>query len=184
MRIIAGKHRSIVIESPKQNTRPSGDRLKESLFNTMFQQTANQVWLDLFAGSGAVGLEALSRGADHAVFCDNAQEAITCIKTNLSKVKETDKATVLHMEANEAIHSLENMGIKVDVIFCDPPYALDISQTIELLLHSSCVSDGAVLVIEQAMSALEYQSLENYTKLKERKVGKSIYRIYQLGKKE
>lgn len=183
MRIIAGKHRSIPLEVPKENTRPSSDRLKESLFNSMFQQTMHQVWLDLYAGSGAIGCEALSRGATHVVFSDVSKEAITCIQNNLDKIKETNKATVLHKNAQDTIHYCEEKEIVVDVVFCDPPYALDISDVLVMITHSSVMAKRAILVIEQAASANEYKISENHVKIKERKVGKSIYRIYQLSER-
>jgi 16S rRNA (guanine(966)-N(2))-methyltransferase RsmD len=183
MRIIAGKHRSIPLEVPKENTRPSSDRLKESLFNSMFQQTTHQVWLDCYAGSGAIGCEALSRGAAHAVFSDVSKEAISCIQSNLDKIKETEKATVLHKNAQDTISYCEEKGIVVDVVFCDPPYACDISDVLVMITHSNMMATQALLVIEQAASANEYKINENYVKIKERKVGKSIYRVYQLSKK-
>lgn len=182
MRIIAGKHRSIKLEAPSQDTRPSSDRLKESLFNSMFQQTTHQVWLDLYAGSGAVGCEALSRGASHVVFSDITTEAIACIQSNLSKLGESEKATVLHKSAIDTIVYCEEQGILVDVVFCDPPYALDISDVITKITHSSIMSNNAIVIIEQEVIAKEYNINENYIKLKERKVGKSMYRIYQLSK--
>jgi 16S rRNA (guanine966-N2)-methyltransferase len=182
MRIIAGKHRSIQLEAPQDNTRPTSDRLKESLFNSMFQQTFHQVWLDLFAGSGAVGIEALSRGAQHVVFSDTFKEAITCIETNLAKIGESDYATVLHQDALTTLHTLEEKGIIVDVVFCDPPYALDSGEIIQQVIYSSAVANNALLIIEQAFTDKEYNIDEKHNKLKERKVGKSVYRIYQLSK--
>ena len=183
MRIISGKHRSIQLEAPKENTRPSSDRLKESLFNSMFQQTTHQVWLDLYAGSGAIGCEALSRGASHVVFSDVSNEAITCIQNNLNKINEVEKATILHKNAQDTIRYCEAEGMLVDVVFCDPPYAYDISDVLGLITHSNMMATQAILVIEQSASANEYIIDENYVKIKERKVGKSIYRIYQLSKK-
>lgn len=180
MRIIAGKHRSISLVAPKQDTRPSSDRLKESLFNSMFQQTTHQVWLDLYAGSGAVGCEALSRGASHVVFSDISTEAITCIEANLSKLGESEKATVLHKNAYDAIGYCEEQEVLVDVVFCDPPYALDIHDVLLKVTQSTMMAKHAILIIEQPQLAKEYTIEENYIKIKERKVGKSVYRIYQL----
>lgn len=184
MRIVGGKYRSIKLQVPCKNTRPTSDRLKESLFNAMFQVTTHQVWMDLYAGSGAIGIEALSRGAQHVLFSDVSQEAIKCISNNVAKIHARNKATIINEDAHSALNYAKKHKIIADVVFLDPPYAQDISNLINDLLDSSTISECGLLIIEQAADDKEYDIDKQVLKIKERKVGKSMYRIYQVRKSE
>ena len=110
MRVISGTARSLILKTPKgTSTRPTTDKIKETLFNMISNEIYDSVFLDLFAGSGGIGIEALSRGAREAYFCDIDREAIQCIRQNLEHTKLADKATVLKgsFEANlEKLKSL------------------------------------------------------------------------------
>ena len=179
MRIIAGKYRGTRLITPQLNTRPSSDRLKESLFNTLQQSCTNQKWLDLFAGSGAIALEALSRGAAFAVMNDQSLGAISAINTNVKKMSVQEHSIVLNLEAKQACQLLNKQKYSFDVIFCDPPYDLSIQDVLNEITTSYLVKHKTKIIIEQAKGDQEYALSEGFVKIKERVIGQSMYRIYE-----
>lgn len=123
MRVIAGEARSLKLECPDTDKiRPTQDRTKETLFNIIQTDVPYAVCLDLFAGTGALGIEALSRGARQAYFVDNSREAINTVNKNLKHTKLDSKATVYSADYSSVIKRLAKSDIKVDIIFVDPPY--------------------------------------------------------------
>lgn len=132
MRVISGKARGTSLISPSGiKTRPTGDRMKEDLFNILvasYGSLQDLLFLDLYCGSGAIGIEALSRGAGYAVFVDESKEAIEATANNLQKTKldtkpdSEDVTELLHMPADKAIALCRARGQKFDIIFLDPPY--------------------------------------------------------------
>ena len=147
MRVIAGIARSMPLYAPQgEGTRPTTDRIKETLFNTMQGFVPDSVFIDLFAGSGAVGIEALSRGAKHAYFVDNSREALDCIRKNLEFTKLAENATVIGRSAFDALYEIKEPA---DIIFIDPPYSLGVeSDIMQVLRKSKCVSEDTLIVIE------------------------------------
>ena len=123
MRVIAGSARHLILKTVEgMDTRPTTDRIKETLFNMLQYQLAGCSFLDLFAGSGAIGIEALSRGASMAVFVEDAPRALACIRENLETTHLKDRALVLAMDVMGALKRLEADGKAFDLIFMDPPY--------------------------------------------------------------
>lgn len=121
MRVIAGTAGSLPLKTPDGlDTRPTTDRIKETLFNMLQPHLYDAVFVDLFSGSGGIGIEALSRGARHAYFVENDKRAINCIVENLQFTKFTECATVLRQDAVSALSGICEHA--VDVIFMDPPY--------------------------------------------------------------
>ncbi len=126
MRVISGKCRGTHLVAPEgMETRPTTDRIKETLFNMIAFDIPECHFLDLFSGSGAIGIESLSRGAKYAVFVDQGNKALACIKENLEKTRLKESAEVLACTAQEAIHTLSLRKKSFDIIFMDPPYALE-----------------------------------------------------------
>src|SRR3954447_25062177 len=123
MRIIAGSRKGARIFAPKgKETRPTGDRVREAAFNLLGPGAAEDVTvLDLFSGSGAMGLEALSRGASHATFVENDREACRTINRNVDKLG-LENATVLCQDALTALRTDSRTGARYDLVFVDPPY--------------------------------------------------------------
>ena len=122
MRVIAGKCRSLPLKTvPGRQTRPTTDRIKETLFNMLQPYLPDARFLDLFAGSGAIGIEALSRGAERAWFVEQNKAAADCIRQNLKFTKLEQQAVLLPMEAHAALQSLQGQE-PFDCIFMDPPY--------------------------------------------------------------
>ena len=118
MRVIAGQYRSRRLSAPRgEDTRPTSDRLRETLFNVLGPRIEDAVFLDLYAGSGAVGIEALSRGARHAVFIEKDRAAVQLIRSNLASLGIEARARVIHGNASLLLGTIE-----ADIAFIDPPY--------------------------------------------------------------
>src|SRR3954466_12589311 len=126
MRIIAGKYRSRQIQTVAGNdVRPTTDMLRETLFNVVSaaRPIEDTVWLDVYAGSGAVGIEALSRSARQLYFIESSRKAVTVIRKNLAALKIDSGFEVIEREADAALRRLDSQAIACDVCFIDPPYA-------------------------------------------------------------
>lgn len=151
MRVIAGKARSLRLKTPEGlDTRPTTDRIKETLFNMLMPYLPDAVFVDLFSGSGGIGIEALSRGARHAYFVENQKAALACITDNLNFTRLTEQATILKQDALSALGSIHEK--EVDVIFMDPPYYQDYErQALALLKDMPYVTDNTLIVIEAAL---------------------------------
>jgi 16S rRNA (guanine(966)-N(2))-methyltransferase RsmD len=122
VRIIAGDWRGTRLYAPRgRDIRPTADRLRESIFNILGSQIPGQHVLDLFAGTGAMGIEALSRGAAHATLIDSSLTALALIRRNIAKVKAEEKTTVIRWNIAHSLRCLEP-GARFDVVFVDPPY--------------------------------------------------------------
>lgn len=123
MRVIAGEARRLKLKEFEGNQiRPTSDRIKETLFNIIQDDVYDARFLDLFAGTGGIGIEALSRGAMETVFVDNLREAIKIIEYNVSHTKMLKKSQILHMDYSMALKRLGTWGKRFDIIFVDPPY--------------------------------------------------------------
>lgn len=148
MRVIAGTARSLPLKSPKGlDTRPTTDRIKETLFNVLQSHIPGCIFVDLFSGSGAIGIEALSRGAEKSYFIENEKEAISCITDNLNFTKFADSAVLLKQDVLSALfHIFEK---EIDVIFMDPPYGLSLEKKVlDVLKNVKYVTDNTIIVVE------------------------------------
>lgn len=174
MRIIGGKHRGRVLkEFGGTDVRPTSDRAREALFNIFAVQIPDSAFLDLFAGSGAVGIEAISRGAKKVVFTDIRKESVALIENNLALVREN--ATVL---LKDGIEYLKSTNEKFDFIFIDPPYKTDLGErALKLIGEKSLLSNGGFAVFESDREVLtEFTGL---SKVSSRKYGKNCFNIYK-----
>lgn len=161
MRVIAGSARSVPLITPKGlETRPTSDQIKETLFNMLQGYVEGSKFLDLFAGSGQIGVEALSRGAAFVAFIEKSDEAVKCIKANVDKTKFTDKALVLKMEVLSGIRTLEIEKRKFDIIFVDPPYNQGLEQGILNVLASSTILDEDVIIIVEANKNTDFSYVD------------------------
>ena len=153
MRVIAGEARSLKLIAPEgDNTRPTTDRIKETLFNCLQNYVPECVFVDLFSGSGAIGIEALSRGASKAYFIENEKKAIECIEANLKHTKLIDRSVVLKQDAVTAItYSIHE---NVDVVFADPPYGKDYARMIlGGAMQNKYITEDTLIVIEEGKDA-------------------------------
>ena len=153
MRVIAGSRRHLILKSvPGLSVRPTTDRTKETLFNMLTPYLADCSFLDLFSGSGAIGIEALSRGALIAVMVEQSQASLDCIKENLKTTKLTEEARVLHMDVQRAIPLLDKEGKSFDIIFMDPPYNQNLErQVLSQLADSVLVADDTLIIVEASL---------------------------------
>ena len=180
MRVIAGSARRCSLVCPKgDQTRPTTDRIKETLFNILQTEVPEARFLDLFSGSGGIGIEALSRGAKQSIFVENAREAVACIKTNLKKTGLTDKAQVMAMDVMQAVRRLNELHQPFDIIFMDPPYRKNVeAQLIPLLLESSLVEEGTLIIAETALDT-DISYIENFScqieKVKDYKTNRHVF---------
>jgi 16S rRNA (guanine966-N2)-methyltransferase len=150
MRVIAGKYRSRTLRSLKGHMlRPTSDRLRETLFNILEPNVRGCTFLDLYAGTGAVGIEAISRGARHAILVEQHAPAVALIRRNLESLGIGLDAEVLNVDVARAIERLEARHVHAQFIFLDPPYAaeLEYEESLEALGESPVVApDGRVIV--------------------------------------
>lgn len=179
MRIIAGEARSRTIEAPKgKDTRPTLDRVRENLFNILQNRTWGSEVLDLFAGSGAIALEAVSRGAARAVLCDHDREAIRCEQKNAAALGFTDRIEIMACDWQAALNRLRTGERKFDLVFLDPLYAmLDLTQVTEQL--KALLKEDALVICEHQADK-PYLMADGYEITDQRRygyVGISIYRL-------
>lgn len=170
MRVIAGTARSLPLRAPEGlNTRPTTDRIKETLFNMLQNYIPGCVFVDLFSGSGSIGIEAISRGAKKAYFIENAPKSLACIQDNLAFTKFTEKAIVLKQDACAGLHSIYEK--EVDVIFMDPPYDEEHERRVlETLKSMKYVTEDTLIVIEASLET-DFSYLESlgFSMLKEKR---------------
>ncbi len=154
MRIIGGKFKKKKLLSvPGDATRPTSDRLRESLFNILSASVQNAVVLDLYAGTGALGLEALSRHADHAVFIDNQKSAVSVITRNINACRCEETTRVIRWDISQNLNCLRNTAVPFTLVFMDPPYNQSlISKTLENLVRTGALSENVTIVLEHAAS--------------------------------
>ncbi len=175
MRVIAGKCRSLNLKTPKGlNTRPTQDRIKETLFNMIQNDLGDCVFVDVFAGSGGIGIEALSRGARHCYFIDNNKEAVECITENLKFTKLFNDATILK---NDYIASLSLINEKeVDIVFMDPPYEAGYEGALfDTLYNKPYITENTLIILEASLN--KDFSFEGFDIIKEKryKTNKHIF---------
>lgn len=172
MRVIAGKAKRIPLIAPEGlGTRPTQDRTKETLFNMLQPYLADCNFLDLFSGSGAIGIEALSRGAKEAVFIEDGKEACDCIQKNLMKTKLESAATLMKMDVLEALSRLEQNQKVFDCIFMDPPYRKELEKHVLMKLScSKLITKDTMIVVEASLDTdFDYVEELGYQIEKEKK---------------
>ena len=179
MRVIAGKARRLPLKTvPGTDTRPTTDRIKETLFNILQPEIADCRFLDLFSGRGGIGLEALSRGADSAVFVEKNPTACKCIRENLSFTKLAEHGKLLNMDILQALRTLEGEEA-FDCIFMDPPYNHDLEKQVLEYLSKSSLADESTLIIIEADLSTEFSYLEDLgfelARSKEYKTNKHVF---------
>ena len=153
MRVIAGSARRTVLKTPEGlDTRPTTDRIKETLFNILQPRLIQSAFLDCFAGSGAIGIEALSRGASEAVLIENDPRALACIRDNLKAARLEEKARILACDIEEGLARLSQEGRRFDTVFLDPPYRLGLEQkTLAGLCRGGLLQEDAWIIVEAAL---------------------------------
>ena len=162
MRIIAGTARSLPLKTIEGlETRPTTDKIKETLFNMLQNDVPGCYFLDLFAGSGQIGLEAISRGALYAVFIENNRKAAKCIEDNIAFTKFTKESRLLTTDVISGISSLEGK-YTFDIIFMDPPYNKELEkEVLAVLRNASYVTEDTLIVVEASLETT-FDYVEEY----------------------
>lgn len=171
MRVIAGKYKSIKLNSVDgMNTRPTTDKIKENLFNML--DCEGRV-LDLFGGTGGLGIESLSRGADYVTFIDGSNNAIKVIRSNIEKCRiPNSEYDIYRNDYKRALKILGKKGEKFDLIFLDPPYDNGlINQAISSILENDICNDGCLIVCEKSLDEVVESKFEKLELVKEKKYG-------------
>jgi len=155
MRVIAGEYRSRILQAPRGTaTRPTSDRLRETLFNIFGPRVEGSRFVDLYAGSGAVGIEAISRGAEFVWFAESARPASSTIRANLSALKIAGGFALEDRSVAKLLTSLAAKERAADIVFLDPPYeaADEYESTLSFLAHNhaAVLADGAIVVAEHS----------------------------------
>jgi 16S rRNA (guanine966-N2)-methyltransferase len=182
LRVLGGKYRSLLLQSPRgAQTRPTTSMLRKAVFDMVQSSIEGSRFLDLFAGSGAIGIEALSRGAASATFVESHKDALRCIKANLAALKL--EAAVYSYDVFDVLKKLEKKGETFDIIYADPPYHITTIYA-ELLLYldsASLLSKGGTLFLESlSPSPLKKMELKHLIPIDQRRFGTSLLHQYRL----
>ena len=181
VRLISGSARGLKLNTPGDDrVRPTTDRVKESMFNIVQDWVYDSQVLDLFAGSGALGIEALSRGASQAVFCDNSLDSIKIIKSNIEKARVVDRSQIVSGDFKRCLRDMEAKNQSFDMIFVDPPYYEGLFEEVLDTIRSCKIlkKDGIVIVEHDAKKPIgQVEGLEVY---KEKKYGITMLTFYCL----
>ena len=172
MRVISGTARGLRLESPDgQDTRPTLDNVKEAVFSMLFDRVRDSKVLDLFAGSGALGIEALSRGASHCIFSDKSQKSVSIVRTNVTKARLTDKAEIVKADYKEVLSDCTGKDKKFDIIFLDPPYAKGLLDEALQIIHSNSLLTETGVVVAEFDNGTPLD-IQNYTLIKDKRYGR------------
>ena len=185
MRVIAGEYRSRILQAPRGlDTRPTSDRLRETLFNILAPRIKGSVFLDLYAGSGAVGVEALSRGTREAIFVEEAAAAMKAIRANLASLGIRGNYVLEPRGVATALRRLAEQRRAADIVFLDPPYSQAAAYEETLgLLGGACrgvLAENAAVIAEHEKRRdldVRYGALEQYRVLRQGDAALSFYRI-------
>ena len=178
MRVISGKARGVTLMTPKgEHTRPTAERVKEALFSILQFDLPGTRVLDLFGGTGQLGIEALSRGAKHAVFVDSREDACRLIKDNLKRAKLDMDATVVR---SDYLQYLDRCKDKFNIIILDPPYAeVFLENALKIITEIDILQSGGIIVAERPLGKDLPWDFPGYTRSRDYKYSKTVLTIYR-----
>ena len=181
MRIIGGEAGGRRLRTPRgPGIRPTSDRVKEALFNILGERVPDSDFLDLFAGTGAVGIEALSRGARLAIFVELDRKVISTIRRNLSNTGLEDCAEVYSLDVLRAIKVLGSKSCKFGIVFLGAPYdSPALEKALELLSVSDIIRDGGVVVAEHRAKHIIADSFGTLTRTRDKRYGDTVLTFYE-----
>lgn len=183
MRVIAGKYRSRPLRSLRgADVRPTSDRLRETLFNVIAAGVPESVWLDLYAGTGAVGIEALSRGARMVYFAESSRRAAEVVRANLRSLGIEDGFEVMERDARQALRLLDSQAVACDFCFLDPPYGMEdaYEEALGFLSQSRLLKPSSMVIAEHDKRfdpGATFGALERYRELRQGDAVLSFYRL-------
>ena len=182
MRIISGDLKGRRLNTPRSNKiRPTTDKVKESIFSMLMSYIEDSVVIDLFSGTGNLGLEAISRGAKHCYFGDNDRESLVLTKENIKYCQVENQTTIISGEFERV---LERISDKADIIFLDPPYKAGLlERCLKKIEDLSILSEDGVIVIEHGKREILEDQIGIFTKIKEKRYGTILVSLFIAAKK-
>lgn len=186
MRVIAGKYKRRVLKTISSNsTRPTTDKNKENLFNIIQPYLQGGNVLDLFGGSGGLGIEAISRGMDVLYAVDKNYQAYSMIKENIASIKMEEESHIYKADYKKALSIFENDGVKFDLVLLDPPYGKKIIQPLLInMQEKELLNDGCIIVCEDLKEEIFEEQYDNLIKFKTVTYGITALHIYSYEKKD
>ena len=182
LRIISGELKGKKLKVPKNKSiRPTSDRVKEAVFNILGPKVSDGIFLDLFAGSGSIGIEALSRGAKEAVFVDNNNHSLKILKDNLNETNFHNRSRIIYGDCLDIVKILEHNGKLFDIIYMDPPYDIEVQNIIKLIKmigDRNLLSDDGVLLVEHRKNKEINEKIGVLSKARLKKYGDTYISLY------
>ncbi|MCK4386332.1 MAG: 16S rRNA (guanine(966)-N(2))-methyltransferase RsmD [candidate division Zixibacteria bacterium] len=177
MRIISGEHKSRrLVGGKKTRVRPTSDRVKESIFNILQEEVMGKRILDLFAGAGSLGIEALSRGAESVTFVDASSQSINVLKKNIKSLNLESRSTILRLDGLKAINKLKR---NFQMIFADPPYLKGfVQRVIDSVAQSEVLEKNGVLILEHHKKETFSFPEEKLSVLRQKKIGDTVISFF------
>jgi len=180
MRVISGTAKGRTIKVPKTKLRPLSDQAKEALFNILMQKVPGSSFLDLFAGSGSVGIEALSRGAKTAFFVEHDRKSVAVIKENLQLLGFLDASEVFSLDVVKALKIFQKSNGKFDIIFIGAPYGSDaLEKAMAFIGENSLLKENGVVVAEHRFKHFLEDSFGSIKKIREERYGDTLFSFYK-----
>ena len=178
MRVITGKARGVLLKTPEgMLTRPTSDRVKEALFSIVNFDLPGANVLDLFAGTGQLGIEALSRGAKHAVFVDAREDACKIVRENLRRTKLENEAKVVR---GDYLDYLRRCKEKYDIILLDPPYAeVFLENALKCITEIDILQSGGIIVTERPVEKALNLEIDGFSRSKDYKYGRTLITLFR-----
>jgi 16S rRNA (guanine966-N2)-methyltransferase len=184
MRIVAGTARGRTLAGPKptsKHIRPTADRVRETLFNVLGQWLEGQAVLDLYAGTGALGLESVSRGATKAVLVDSDREALSLCRTNTSTLGFADRVEIISQPVERALETLGRRGDRFELIFADPPYAARVVEgVLDGVARHGLLAPGGTVVIEHDKREPAPESHAGFERVDQRRFGDTLVSLFRI----
>lgn len=176
MRIISGEHKGRrLVGGKKKRVRPTSDRVKESIFNILRGEVIGKRILDLFAGAGGLGIEALSRGAESVTFVDASSQSMVSLKKNLRNLNLMDKSTILHLDGLKAIRKIKQ---DFQMIFADPPYLKGyVQRIIDSIAQSEVLEKDGILILEHHKKETFSLPQDKLSALRQKRFGDTVISI-------
>ncbi|TBL77684.1 16S rRNA (guanine(966)-N(2))-methyltransferase RsmD [Paenibacillus thalictri] len=181
MRVISGTARGRSLKAvPGQGTRPTTDKVKEAIFSMIGPYFDGGIVLDLFAGTGGLGIEALSRGMEKAIFTDIDKKSIDVIRDNVRTAGFAEQAEIYRNDAGKALKVLAKRGVQLDLVFLDPPYRLKLlRELVETMLEEQLLSEHAVIVMEHDAEDKHEMPIGRFTPVRRAEYGDTAVTIYK-----
>lgn len=181
MRVIAGEFKGRRLEALEgRQTRPTADKVKESMFNIVGPDIVADTVLDLYAGTGGLGIEAVSRGVKHGYLVDDNREAIEVVGKNIATLKAEDRFTIIHKTSLAAMQQLAQQHVSINLLILDPPYAMNvIEDNLKMALELDLLSEQAGVICETSSKIVLPTEIDSLTKVRDKRYGSVRLSIYR-----